>query len=63
MHSTPATRGAPGVAPKKVDHLRCILVFAMPVYFQNINCVKKLTRTIVRNKKITLLMLPTSISR
>eukprot|EP00966_Prymnesium_polylepis_P314544 7268212-Prymnesium_polylepis.1 len=28
----------------------------MPVYFEKINCVKELTRPIVRNKQITLLL-------
>eukprot|EP00966_Prymnesium_polylepis_P005544 127086-Prymnesium_polylepis.1 len=28
----------------------------MPVYFQKINCVKEMTRAIVRNKPITLLL-------
>eukprot|EP00966_Prymnesium_polylepis_P191905 4446998-Prymnesium_polylepis.1 len=28
----------------------------MPVYFEKINCVKELTRAIVRNKQITLLL-------
>eukprot|EP00966_Prymnesium_polylepis_P222875 5155940-Prymnesium_polylepis.2 len=35
---------------------RCILVFAMPVYFEKINCVKELARAIVRHKHITLLL-------
>ena len=45
-----------GSGTKEVDHSRCILVFAMPVYFEKINCVKELTRAIVRNKPITLLL-------
>mmetsp|Transcript_20685 Transcript_20685/g.61519 ORF Transcript_20685/g.61519 Transcript_20685/m.61519 type:complete len:631 (+) Transcript_20685:2-1894(+) len=45
-----------GGGTKEVDHSRCILVFAMPVYFEKINCVKELTRTIVRHKQITLLL-------
>eukprot|EP00966_Prymnesium_polylepis_P087238 2019105-Prymnesium_polylepis.1 len=28
----------------------------MPVYFEKINCVKEMTRAIVRNKQITLLL-------
>jgi len=36
-----------GGVTKEVDHSRCIVVFAMPVYFQKISCVKELTRTIV----------------
>eukprot|EP00966_Prymnesium_polylepis_P251662 5818158-Prymnesium_polylepis.1 len=50
---------ATGSGTKEVDYSRSILVFAMPVYFEKINCVKELTRTIVRNKQITL-MLPDS---
>ena len=45
-----------GSGTKEVDHSRCILVFAMPVYFEKINCVKELTRSIVRHKQITLLL-------
>eukprot|EP00966_Prymnesium_polylepis_P175219 4054713-Prymnesium_polylepis.2 len=45
-----------GSGTKEVDHSRCILVFAMPVYFERINCVKELTRAIVRDKKITLML-------
>jgi len=47
---------ATGSGTKEVDHSRCILVFAMPVYFQKINCVKEMTRAIVRKKQITLLL-------
>eukprot|EP00966_Prymnesium_polylepis_P073657 1709727-Prymnesium_polylepis.1 len=47
---------ASGSGTKEVDNSRCILIFAMPVYFQKINCVKELTRTIVRNKPISLLL-------
>eukprot|EP00966_Prymnesium_polylepis_P170987 3952408-Prymnesium_polylepis.2 len=47
---------ATGSGTKEVDHSRCILVFAMPVYFEKINCVKELTRAIVRHKQITLLL-------
>jgi len=45
-----------GSGTKEVDHSQCILVFAMAVYFQKINCVKELTRAIVRRKPITLLL-------
>ena len=45
-----------GSGTNEVDHSRCILVFAMPVYFEKINCVKELTRAIVRHKQITLLL-------
>jgi len=45
-----------GSGTKEVDHSRCILVFAMPVYFEKFNCVKELTRAILRNKQITLLL-------
>jgi len=47
---------AKGSGTKEVDHSRCVLVFAMPVYFEKINCVKELTRAIVRHKQITLLL-------
>jgi hypothetical protein len=44
----------PARAPrrKEVDHSQRILVFAVPVYFEKINCVKELTR----NKQATLLL-------
>eukprot|EP00966_Prymnesium_polylepis_P026607 613779-Prymnesium_polylepis.1 len=45
-----------GGGTKEVDHSQCILVFAMPVYFEKVNCVKEMMRTIVRNKPITLLL-------
>jgi len=45
-----------GYGAESVDSSQCILVFAMPVYFEKINCVKELTRTIVRHKQITLLL-------
>jgi len=45
-----------GSGTREVDHSRSILVFAMPVYFEKINCIKELTRSIVRNKPITLLL-------
>jgi len=45
-----------GGGTKEVDHSRCIVVFAMPIYFEKINCVKELTRAVVRNKQITLLL-------
>eukprot|EP00966_Prymnesium_polylepis_P190071 4404767-Prymnesium_polylepis.1 len=45
-----------GGGTKEVNHSRCILVFARPVYFEKINCVKEMTRTIVRNKQITPLL-------
>ena len=45
-----------GGGTKEVDHSLCILVFAMAVYFEKVNCVKELTRTIVRHKQITLLL-------
>jgi hypothetical protein len=47
---------ASGSGTKEVDHSRCIVVFAMPVYFEKINCVKELTRAVVRHKQITLLL-------
>eukprot|EP00966_Prymnesium_polylepis_P310445 7172652-Prymnesium_polylepis.1 len=47
---------ATGSGTKEVDHSKCILVFAMHVYFDKINCVKELTRSIVRQKQITLLL-------
>jgi hypothetical protein len=47
---------ATGGGTKEVDHSRCILIFAMPVYFQKINCVKEMTRTVVRQKQVTLLL-------
>ena len=47
---------ASGSGLKEVDHSRYILVFAMPVYFQKINCVKEMTRAIVRHKPIPLLL-------
>jgi len=47
---------ASGSGTNEVDHSRCILVFAMPVYFEKVNCVKELTRSIVRDKLITLLL-------
>eukprot|EP00966_Prymnesium_polylepis_P274221 6335049-Prymnesium_polylepis.1 len=50
-----------GGGTKEVDHSRSILVFAMPVYFQKINCVKEMTRAIVRNKQITLLLPDTEV--
>eukprot|EP00966_Prymnesium_polylepis_P211862 4907058-Prymnesium_polylepis.1 len=45
-----------GGGTKEVDHSRCILIFAMPVYFEKFNCVKEMTRTIVRQKQVTLLL-------
>eukprot|EP00966_Prymnesium_polylepis_P162474 3755470-Prymnesium_polylepis.1 len=45
-----------GGGTNEVDHSQCILIFAMPVYFEKINCVKELTRCIVRNKPIMLLL-------
>eukprot|EP00966_Prymnesium_polylepis_P334230 7389617-Prymnesium_polylepis.1 len=45
-----------GSGTNEVDHSLCILVFAMAVYFEKINCVKELTRAIVRHKQITLLL-------
>ena len=39
-----------GGGTKEVDHSRCVLIFAMPVYFEKIDCVKEMTRTIVRQK-------------
>jgi hypothetical protein len=45
-----------GSGTKEVDHSLCILIFAMAVYFEKINCVKELTRAIVRHKQITLLL-------
>jgi len=47
---------ASGSGTKEVDHSRCILVFAMPVYFEKFNCVKEMTRAIVRDKSITVLL-------
>jgi hypothetical protein len=45
-----------GSGVKEVDHSRSITVFAMPVYFWKVNCVKELTRAIVRKKPISLLL-------
>jgi len=47
---------ATGSGTKEVDHSLCILVFAMAVYFEKVNCVKELIRAIVRHKQITLLL-------
>eukprot|EP00966_Prymnesium_polylepis_P096594 2237927-Prymnesium_polylepis.1 len=45
-----------GSGTNEVDHSRSIVLFAMPVYFEKINCVKEMTRAIVRHKQITLLL-------
>jgi hypothetical protein len=45
-----------GYGAESVDSSQCILVFAMHVYFEKINCVRELVRAIVRNKPITLLL-------
>jgi len=45
-----------GYGAESVDSSQCILVFAMPVYFEKINCVRELVRAIVRDKPITLLL-------
>ena len=45
-----------GSGTKEVDHSRSIVLFAMPDYFEKINCVKEMTRAIVRHKQITLLL-------
>ena len=45
-----------GYGAEIVDKSRCILVFAMPVFFEKINCVRELVRAVVRNKQITLLL-------
>jgi|EP00966_Prymnesium_polylepis_P200777 hypothetical protein len=45
-----------GYGAESVDSSQCILVFAMPVYFEKINCVRELVRAIVREKPIALLL-------
>jgi len=45
-----------GYGAESVDSSQHILVFAMPVYFEKINCVRELVRAIVRDKPITLLL-------
>ena len=45
-----------GSGTKEVDHSRCILVFAIPIYFEKFNCVKEFNRAIVRKKQICLLL-------
>ena len=45
-----------GYGAESVDSSQCILLFAMHVYFEKINCVRELVRAIVRNKPITLLL-------
>eukprot|EP00966_Prymnesium_polylepis_P288449 6662681-Prymnesium_polylepis.3 len=45
-----------GSGTKEVDHSRYIAVFAMPVYFEKINCVMELTRAVVRKKPISVLL-------
>eukprot|EP00966_Prymnesium_polylepis_P034757 807914-Prymnesium_polylepis.2 len=45
-----------GYGAETVDKSRSILVFALPVFFDKINCVRELVRAIVRNKQITLLL-------
>jgi hypothetical protein len=52
-----------GGGTKEVDHSRCVLVFAMPVYFEEFNCVKELTRTIIRKKQVTLLLPDAEVHR
>ena len=47
---------ARGSGIRELDHSKVILVFAMPVYFEKVNCVKELIRAIVRDKPITLLL-------
>jgi hypothetical protein len=41
--SSTSKTSRPARAPRRSDHSRCILVFAMPVNFEDINCVKELT--------------------
>jgi len=45
-----------GYGAEIVDKSRSILIFAMPVFFDKINCVRELVRAIVRNKQVTLLL-------
>jgi len=45
-----------GYGAEVVDKSRSILIFAMPVFFEKINCVAELVRAVVRNKQITLLL-------
>jgi len=45
-----------GYGAESVDSSQCVLIFAMHVYFEKINCVRELVRAIVRNKPITLLL-------
>ena len=45
-----------GYGAESVDSSQCILVFAMHVYFEKVNCIRELVRAIVRNKPITLLL-------
>ena len=47
---------AKGSGIPELDHSKVILVFAMPIYFEKMNCVKELIRAIVRDKPITLLL-------
>jgi len=45
-----------GYGAESVDSSQCILLFAMTVYFEKVNCVREFVRAIVRNKPITLLL-------
>ena len=45
-----------GYGAESVDSSQYILVFAMPVYFQKINCIRELVRAIVRDKPLILLL-------
>ena len=47
---------ASGYGAEIVDKSRSILIFAMPVFFDKINCVRELVRAVVRNKQVTLLL-------
>ena len=45
-----------GYGAESVDSSQCILIFAMHVYFEKINCVRELVRAVVRDKPFTLLL-------
>jgi len=47
---------ASGSGTKEVDHSHCIFIFAMPVYFEKVNCIKEMFRALVRKKDVSLLL-------